>query len=68
MSHAAEADELVEVAGDELRAVVGDHSGMSVGEFFPRSLEDDLDISLAIDSRSSQWTRKRLAPSKTLVR
>ena len=47
MSHAAEADELVEVAGDELRAVVGDHSGMSVGEFFPRSLEDHLHVGLA---------------------
>ena len=38
MGHAAEADKLFEVAGQELRAVVGDDTGSGLGEQFPGSL------------------------------
>ena len=35
MGHAREADELFEVARDELRAVVGNDSGIGMGKLFP---------------------------------
>ena len=44
MFHAAEADEVFEVSGDELRSVIGDDSGVCVGVFFTCCLEDDFDI------------------------
>jgi hypothetical protein len=47
VSHSAQPDELVEVASDELRAVVSDNSRMSVGELFSGSLQDNLDIGFA---------------------
>jgi hypothetical protein len=40
-----EADEVFEVAGDELGAVVGDDSGPGVGMGLPRALDDDLGVS-----------------------
>ena len=57
-----------EVAGDELRTVVGDDSGMNVGELFPGWLQHTSTSASRILSRSSQWTRYRLAPSSTLSR
>jgi hypothetical protein len=44
--HATEADELLEVAGDKLRAVIGDDPRRHAGEFLPRPLDDLLDVSL----------------------
>ena len=44
--HAAQANELLEVPGNELRAVVGDDPRRDSGEAFPRSLDDLLDIGL----------------------
>ena len=44
--HAAEADELLEIPGDELGAVVGDDAGRNAGELLPRPLDDLLDIGL----------------------
>ena len=45
MGHAADANELLEVLGDELRAVVGDDAGTRLGEGLLGPLEDDLDVS-----------------------
>lgn len=44
--HAADADELLEVPGDELGAVVGDDSRRDAGKFLPRPLDDLLDVGL----------------------
>ena len=46
MRHAADPDELLEVLGDELRAVVGDDPRGRAGERFPRPLDDDLHLRL----------------------
>lgn len=46
MGHTGEADKLLEVAGDELGAIIGDHTGMRLREFFLGALEDDFDIRL----------------------
>ena len=35
-----------EVAGDELRSVVGDDAGMRAGILFAGALQDDLDVNL----------------------
>ena len=37
----------MEVAGDELRTVIGDDSRMNVGELFSGSLQDHFDVGLA---------------------
>ena len=39
-------DELFEVAGDELRSVVGDDAGLLAGVFFEGHLQDEFDVSL----------------------
>ena len=44
--HATQPDELFEVAGDELRAVVADDPRPCVGELFASPLQEDLDILL----------------------
>ena len=44
VGHAAEADELLEVASYKLRPVVGDDPRLSFGIFFPRRLQNDFDI------------------------
>jgi len=46
MSHAAKPDELLEVLGDELRAVVRDDPRSLVGESLASPLQDRLDVSL----------------------
>ena len=46
MRHPADPNELLEVLGDELRAVVGDDPRVDVGERFPRPLDDDLHVGL----------------------
>src|SRR5438874_2349767 len=46
MGHAAEADELLEVLGDELRAIVRDDPWGNIGEAFAGTLDDLLDIDL----------------------
>src|SRR5258708_11372583 len=46
MSHPADPDELLEVLGDELRAVVRDDPGPRVGESFPGPLDDRLNLGL----------------------
>src|SRR5262249_40101101 len=46
MGHAAQADELLEVPGDELRAVVGEDPRRDPGEAFPGPLNDLLDVGL----------------------
>ena len=43
---AGEADELFEVAGDELRSVVADDAGFLTGVFFEGHLQDEFDVSL----------------------
>ena len=40
MGHAGDADELLEVLGDELGAVVGDDAWRDAGEFFAGALDD----------------------------
>jgi hypothetical protein len=44
MSHPADADELLEVPGDELRAVVCDDPGAFSGILLARPLDDRLDL------------------------
>src|SRR5579885_1289748 len=46
MGHAADPDELLEVAGDELRAIVGNDPRCGLGKLLPRPLQDDLDFRL----------------------
>ena len=46
MSQASDADELFEVASDELRTVVGDHCGFNTGIFFHRGLDSDFHLGL----------------------
>ena len=46
MGHAAEANELLKIFGDELGAVVADNPGFFSGELFPRPLDNRLDILL----------------------
>jgi len=46
MGHPGDADELLEVSGDELGSVVGDDPRLGIGEEFTSSLEDDLHIRL----------------------
>ena len=44
MRHPADADELLEVPGDELGTVVGDEPGMLIRILLARPLEDDLHL------------------------
>ena len=44
VGHAGDADELLEVLGDELRAVVGDDAWRDAGVSFAGALEDDFDV------------------------
>jgi len=44
MGHAAEANELFEIASDELRPIVGDNPGRGLREQLPGPLQDDLDF------------------------
>ena len=44
MRHAADADKLLEILGDELRAVVADDPRRLAGKLFAGALEDRLDI------------------------
>ncbi len=46
MRHAAEANEALEVLGDELRAIVGDDAGRGLGIPFASSLQNDFDVFL----------------------
>jgi len=46
MGHAADADELFEVFGDELRAIVGDDARGGFGMFFLGPLQDNFDFGL----------------------
>ena len=46
MRHAADADELLEILGDELRAVVGDDPRVLARELFPRPLHDRFHVDL----------------------
>src|SRR4051794_35571543 len=46
MSHPADPDELLELLGDELRAVVRDDPGLGVRVPFARPLDDRLDVGL----------------------
>jgi hypothetical protein len=46
MRHAELADERLEVARDELRAVVRDDARARLGELLVRTLQDDLDVGL----------------------
>ena len=45
MGEPGDADEFLEVFGDELGAVVTDNAGLGRGEFFQGALEDGFDIS-----------------------
>ena len=47
MGHAADPYEFLEVFGYKLRTVVGDDSRSGIGEFFPRLLQDDFNISFS---------------------
>ena len=44
VSHARYPDRLFEVLGDELRSVIGNNSGGSLGEFLPGPLQNDFHI------------------------
>ena len=44
MRHAADADELLEVLGDELGAIVGDDPRRLAWELFPGALDDRFDV------------------------
>jgi hypothetical protein len=44
--HASDADELLELLGDELGAIVTDDPRSVVGIFFPRPLDHDLHVAL----------------------
>src|SRR4051794_26552284 len=44
MGHAADADELLEVLGEELRAVVADEARRGAGELFAAALDDGLHV------------------------
>src|SRR2546427_6252943 len=46
MRHAGDADELLEVASDELRPVVGDDAGLCLRVLFLGSFENYLDVGL----------------------
>ena len=46
MGHAAEADEFLELLGDELGAVVANHPRILAGELLPCPLDDDLRLAL----------------------
>src|SRR3984893_7457739 len=60
MAHTGDADELLEVLGDELRSVVGDDAWLLAGNF-SRALWMMVCTSISsIFSRISQWTMKRL--------
>jgi len=44
MAHTADSDEFLEVFSGKLRAIVRNDSRMGAGDFFPGSLQNDLDI------------------------
>jgi hypothetical protein len=44
MGQTDDADKLLEIAGNKLRAVIGDDSRFGVRIFFQAALEDDLDV------------------------
>ena len=44
MSQPGNANEVFEITSNELRTVVGDHSGSNTGIFFHRSLDDNFDL------------------------
>ena len=44
MGHARDADELLEVAGEELRSAIGDDTRPRVGVFFLGALDEDLNV------------------------
>ena len=46
MRHPTDADELLEVPGDELGTVVGDDAGVLTGILLARPLEDNLHLGL----------------------
>ena len=46
MGQTGDADELFEIAGNELRAVIRDDSRFGVGIFFHAALQDDFDVGL----------------------
>ena len=47
MGQTGDADKLFEIAGNELRTVIGDDSRFGVGIFFQAALEDDFDVGLS---------------------
>jgi len=51
VGHAREADELLEVSRDELRAVVRDDPRTSLGVLLPRALNDALHVELGLAGR-----------------
>jgi hypothetical protein len=46
MRHARDADELLEVPGDELRPLVEDDPRLGLRVLLPRRLQNDLDVAL----------------------
>ena len=60
VGHAGDADELLEVLGDELRAVVADDAWPGFRELFPARCRMISTSVSSIFSRISQWTMKRL--------
>jgi len=59
--HARDANELLEIAGDELRTVVRDKARLYFRVLFLGAFENYFDIRFRFDSRKSQCTRKRVA-------
>src|SRR5262245_41170965 len=75
MGHAAEADELLEVPGDELRPVVREDPGPGVGVTFAGPLDDRLDIGLGhglpdlpVDDEPAYPSSRLRYPGKTFPR
>ena len=66
--HATQADEVLEVPGDELRAVVTDQPGRRPGYFSLAFCNTSSTSGSVIDSRISQCRFARLHPSSTLHR
>jgi hypothetical protein len=63
MGQTCQADEYLEVLGDELGAVVGDDSGLGSGALSQGALETISTSASDMDWRSSWWTMAREQPS-----
>ena len=66
MCHARDANELLEIAGNELRTIIRDDAWLRFRVLFLGAFKNYSTSASLIDSRKSQCTRKRLNLSRTL--